>query len=98
MNFCDIPTRSDTNRPLQSQRKGRILKFWLEVEEELYYMSSKNKGADQLCSYCTADLCFCFRIGKNLVFSLRGSFTGYRNKRFMHSTFANLQVSSFSIC
>ena len=23
---------------------------------------SENKGADQLCSYCTADLCLCFRI------------------------------------
>ena len=27
-------------------------------------MCSKNKGADQLCSYCTADLRLCFRIGK----------------------------------
>ena len=26
-------------------------------------------GADQLCSYCEADLHLCFRIGKNLVFS-----------------------------
>ena len=27
----------------------------------MYYPSSKNKGADQLCSYCTAylHLCFC---------------------------------------
>ena len=45
-------TRSDTNRPVQSQKKVRILKFWVEVEEELYHPSSKNKGADQLSSYC----------------------------------------------
>ena len=32
--------------------------------EELYYPCSENNGADQLCSYCTADLCLCFRIGK----------------------------------
>ena len=38
----------------------RILKFWVYVEEILHYSCSKNKGADQLCSYC---------IGKNLVFS-----------------------------
>ena len=30
---------------------------------------SENKGADQLCSYCTADLHLCFCIGKNPVFS-----------------------------
>ena len=27
---------------------------------------SEHKGADQLCSYCEADLCLCFRIGKSL--------------------------------
>ena len=64
-----FPTRSDTYRPVQSQKKVRILKFWVAVEEELYYPSSKNKDTDQLCSYCTADLYLCFRIGKNPVFS-----------------------------
>ena len=34
----------------------RILKFLVDIEEELYYPSSENKGADQLCSNCTADL------------------------------------------
>ena len=28
--------------------------FWVYVEEELYYLCRENKGADQLCSYCTA--------------------------------------------
>ena len=32
----------------------------------LYYLCSENKGADQLCSYCMADLRLCFRIGKIL--------------------------------
>ena len=64
-----FPTKSDTNRPVQSQKKFRIFKFWIEVEEEFYYPSSENKGADQLCSYCTADLRLCFRIGKNPFFS-----------------------------
>ena len=41
----------------------------VQVKEELYYPSSENKGAGQLCSYCTADLCLCFLIGKNLFFS-----------------------------
>ena len=40
-----------------------------KVEEELYYRRSKSKGSDQLCSYCTADLCLCFRICKNPVFT-----------------------------
>ena len=37
-------------------------------------MCGENKGADQLCSYCTADLRLCFRICKLLVFSCTGSF------------------------
>ena len=41
-----FPTRSDTNRSVQSQRQARDLKFWLKVEEELYYLSSENKGTD----------------------------------------------------
>ena len=35
----------------------------------MYYPSGENIGADQLCSYCIADLRLCFRIGKNPVFS-----------------------------
>ena len=30
----------------------------------MYYPSGANKGADQLCSYCIADLRLCFRICK----------------------------------
>ena len=47
-----VPTRFDTNRTVQSQKMVRGWKFWLEVEEELYYPSSENKGADQLCKVC----------------------------------------------
>ena len=55
-----VPTRSDTNRAVQSQNKARSLKFRIYEEEELYYPCSENKGADQLRSYCEADLCLCF--------------------------------------
>ena len=68
-----FPNRSDTNRPVQLQKQARSLKFWGYVEEELYYPSSENKGADQLRSYCEADLRLCFRIGNNPVFSRCGS-------------------------
>ena len=68
-----FPTRSDTNRPVQAQKRARSLKFRISVEEELYYPSSENKGADQLRSYCEADLRLCFRIGNNPVFSRCGS-------------------------
>ena len=67
-------TRSDTNRAVQSQNKARTLKLWIEVDKELYYPSGGNKGADQLCSYCTADLRLCFRICKLLFFSCEGSY------------------------
>ena len=61
--------RSDTNWSVPSQKQARSLKFWSKVEEEVYYPSSENKGADQLLSYCEADLGLCFRIGRLLVFS-----------------------------
>ena len=64
-----FPTRSDTNRPVQAQKRARSLKFQILVEEELYYPSSENKGADQLRGYREADLRLCFRLGKNPVFS-----------------------------
>ena len=50
------------------------LKIWLHAEEELYYPCSENKGADQLCSYCIADLHLCFCIDKNLFFSWHSSY------------------------
>ena len=43
--------RSDTNQPVQAQKIARSLKFWIQVEEELYHPSSENKGADQLRGY-----------------------------------------------
>ena len=39
-----FPNRSDTNRPVQAQKRARSLKFRIKVEEELYYPSSENKG------------------------------------------------------
>ena len=68
-----FPNRSDTNRTVQAQKRARSLKFRIYVEEELYYPSSENKGADQLCSYCEADLCLCFRPCRLSVFPRGGS-------------------------
>ena len=39
-----FPNRSDTNQAVQSQKQARSLKFRIEVEEELYYPSSKPKA------------------------------------------------------
>ena len=60
----------DKNRPVQSQKQARSLKFWIYMyaEEELYYLCSENKGADQLRSYCEADLRLCFRLCRLLGF------------------------------
>ena len=65
--------RSDTNRSVQAQKRAISLKFRIKVEEELYYPSSENKGADQLRGYREADLRLCFRLCKSLVFSRGGS-------------------------
>ena len=69
-----VPTRSDTNRAVQSQKMPRGLKFRIYEVEGLYYLCSENKGADQLRGYREADLRLCFRICKNPVFSRRGSY------------------------
>ena len=68
-----FPNRSDTNRPVQLQKQARSLKFWSQVEEELYYPSSENKCADQLRGYREAYLRLCFRLCRLLVFPWGGS-------------------------
>ena len=64
-----LPTRSDTNRAVQPQKMAIGLKFRIYIEEGSLYPCSENKGADQLRSYCAADLRLCFRICKKPVFS-----------------------------
>ena len=52
-----FPNRSDTNRPVQAQKQARSLKFWIYKVEELYYLCSENKDADQpklICAFVFA--------------------------------------------
>ena len=70
-----VPTRSDTNQAVQSQKIIRGWKFCIYKVEELFYLCSENKGADQLRSYCEADLRLCFRLCRLLVFPCTGSFS-----------------------
>ena len=58
-------TRLDTNQAAQAQE----IKFCIYKVEELYFQCGENKGADQLCSYCEADLHLWFGICRLLVFS-----------------------------
>ena len=69
-----FPTLSDTNQAVHLQKMAKGLKFWIKKVEGLYFLCSKNKGADQLRSYCEADLRLCFHIYKMLVFSRHGSY------------------------
>ena len=55
-----FPNRFDTNGAVQAQKTARSLKVRIKEEEELYFPSSENKGADQLCGYREADLRLCF--------------------------------------
>ena len=77
-----VPTRSDTNRAVQSQKMVGGWKFWIKKVEVLYYPCSENKGADQLRSYCEADLRLCFRPCRLFVFPCGGS---YINKHEKHA-------------
>ena len=64
-----FPTWSGTNQAVQVQKMARGLNFQILKVEELYYLCSENKGADQLRGNREADLRLCFRICKMLVFS-----------------------------
>ena len=66
--MSDLVGNHSTNRSVQAQKRVRSLKFRIKVEEELHYLSSENKGPDQLRGYLEADLCLCFRLCKLLVF------------------------------
>ena len=63
-----FPNRSDTNRVVQAQKMARDWKFWIQKVEELYYLCSGNKDADQLRGYREADLRLCFCLCRLLVF------------------------------
>ena len=63
-------TRSDINKAVKSQKQARGSKFWIKEDEGLYYMCSKKKGADQLCSSCitvTAQLIYVFIFAKENI-------------------------------
>ena len=87
--FCAIliyePVREKTNklgfRPGPTQTGLFCHRKWLEAGnfglkkvEELFYPFSENKGADQLHSYCEADLRLCFCLCRLLVFPCVGSY------------------------
>ena len=50
----------------------------------MYYPSSENKGADQLRSYCEADLRLCFRLGRLLVFPCGSSYVKAKTDATSH--------------
>ena len=59
-------TRPDTNQAEQPSKVARGLKFLIFEEDGLYYLCNE-KSAEQLRSYCAADLRLCFPICKKLV-------------------------------
>ena len=68
-----VSTRSHANWDVQPLKMARDLKFLIYKIEILFYLCSENTGADQLFSYCAADLRLCFCICKNSVFPEQGS-------------------------
>ena len=75
-----VSDQVDTNRAVKSQKMVRSLKFWIKKEDGSHYLCSEDKGADQLCSYCTADLRLCFCKSKNPVFLRHGSKLMFQEK------------------
>ena len=62
-----------TQTGLYSHR-GRLVR----EEEGCYYLCTKNKGTDQQCSYCRADLHLCFCTCQNPFFMWCSSKRGYQ--------------------
>ena len=54
--FSGFPTRSYINKDVQQQKMARGLKFLSYEVEGLYYLCTRNKGADQLHGYRYAPL------------------------------------------
>ena len=48
----NVVSKQVWHRAVQAQKMARGLKFWIWKVEELYYLCSENKGADQLCFVC----------------------------------------------
>ena len=57
-----FPDRTDTNRTVQAQKMVRGWKF----SRKRTIRIAKNKGADQLRSYCEPDLRLCFSHRQNV--------------------------------
>ena len=55
------------------QYSHRSLKLGFKKKRDCTIQCSKNKGSDQLCCYCTADLHLCFRICRLVFFLCGGS-------------------------
>ena len=72
-------TNNRPNQAVQPQKRTRSLKFRIK-EEEMYYFGSKNTEADQLRSYCTADLQLYFHLCMLLVFLCSSLYDKTRNK------------------
>ena len=92
-----FPNMVDTNRPVQSQKRARSLKFRIYKVKELYYPCSENKGADQLRGYREADLRLCFRICRLLVFPWGGSIIVKSMTQQCFNKYLTLQMRPFAI-
>ena len=64
----------------------------------MYYPCSENKGADQLRSYCEADLRLCFRLCRLLVFPSDGSNNRYWLLSAYHAATNKLAKSMLLMC
>ena len=61
-----VPTRSDTNRAVQSQKMVRDCKFGFRRKSNCTIRVAKTKAL--ISSYCEADLRLCFRLCRLWVF------------------------------
>ena len=75
VNLNIIEPRHEKTNNVVSEQVHRSLKG----EEELYFLSSANKGADQLRSCCEPNLWLCLRIA---LFS-HMQYVGFRMKRLI---------------
>ena len=75
--------RSDTNRPVQSQKMARGWKFWIKKVEELYYPVAKTKAlisfavtAKLICAFVFAYAdCWFSHVAAHIIYYMAGQVT-----------------------
>ena len=64
----EVSIISDLNRDVQPGAE-RGFQYQIQEDEQFNHLCSQYKHSHEMCSYCKADRCLCFRISIKQIFS-----------------------------